>query len=145
MRVSRSIVASVCVVGTACGGGGVDGPPRVHQLDLSYQRPAGYSGEPSAACLHHYGPDDLTVVADFGRAVLPRAGQTPSTVLENVPVGTHWVYVVDVGLCPQQPSCPAATDGVRVSGVLLTRRISVDANACQAFEFMVSPQGEVSP
>ena len=128
----------------SCGGGGASIPAT---LTFAYQAPATYP--PGATlCQHHFSPLNLTVTTDKGTVThFNRAGPPYSAALPNPGPGEHWLYVIDIGYCGEfGTGCPAATTGVSLNGVTLTRQVQVPAEqGCVGLAYHVSAEGVVTP
>lgn len=126
-------------------------PDATRSLDISldYAGPTGIVIPPSAdsTCQQHWAPINLDVSTDWLVSVPLTASDNGhySAVLRGAPVGSHWIVVYDVQLCPLDPLAPpVATTGIRVGGTLLTRETTTPGGG-KAMGFTVDAFGGVRP
>jgi len=101
-------------------------------------------------CLHHFAPAQLQIATSWGATarLTPRGDRVFAALLLNVPAPAgHWVSIVDIEFCNEDPRAPYITRGLQANGVTLTGIVEVQVGEMtrRALAFQLDTDGRVTP
>jgi len=139
-----ALTAALLLIG-ACSGSRTAPTPDVTVVVAYTPDPAVIPDPTATGCVHHFAPLQEWVTTSWGDRVRlqPVTGDVLAGTFSRVPIGSQWLFIIDVRFCQDDGGEPRALTGVRVNGVELRRVLMVDDAPVLAFE--VHGDGTITP
>lgn len=138
-------LSAALLLPAACADHGTSPTPPI-TIVVTYQPDSAVGPDPTATgCVHHFAPLQEWVTTSWGDRIRlqPGADDTLAATFSRVPVGSQWLFVIDVRFCRNDGSEPRALAGVRVNGVELRQVLMVDEAPVLAFA--IHDDGTITP